>query len=403
MIDPARVRVTGALAQHAPGFLASLVAVGYKRAPAASQLRLLAQLSRWLEEEGLVPGQLSSAEVRRFLAARRAAGYTSHCSPKALEPLLGYLCELGVVPPAEAPVLSAAELLLERYRDYLTVERGLAAGTARGYVDLVRPFVASRLDGSGEVDLAALTASEVLGFVLAECQRRPRRSAKLMVSALRSLLRYLHVEGVIARPLAGVVPSVAFWRLSGLPRGLAADEVRALVSSCDTDTTAGRRDLAILLLLVRLGMRRGEVARLELEDVDWRAGELLVRGKGNRVERLPLPVDVGEALAEYLRHGRPAGAEGRSVFVRVKAPQRALTAHGVTQVVVSAGRRAGLGEITAHRLRHTAASELLRRGAPLREIGQLLRHRSEPTTAIYAKVDRERLRELARPWPGGAA
>jgi site-specific recombinase XerD len=203
--------------------------------------------------------------------------------------------------------------------------------------------------------------------------------------------------------LAQVVPSVAFWRLQGLPRGLDADHVRVLLESCDTDTANGRRDLAILLLLVRLGMRRGEVAALRLDDVDWRAGELLVRGKGPRVERLPLPADVGEALAGYLRDGRPGDAETRAVFMRVRAPRAALTPAGVTQVVVAAGRRAGLGEVAPHRLRHTAASELLRRGAPLAEIGQLLRHRTELTTAIYAKVDRDRLRELALPWPGGAS
>lgn len=403
MKDPSRARVRGPLAPYAQGFVAELRRLGYTPLSASFQMQVMAHLSRWLEGARLDAAALEPATALAFLAARRAAGYTGYLSVKALEPLLAYLRGLGVVPAAEAPVLSAAELLLERYRDYLTVERGLAAGTARGYVDLVRPFVVSRVDGSGELDLAGLTPSGVLGFVLAECQRRPRRPAKVMVTALRSLLRYLHVEGLIARPLAPVVPSVAFWRLAGLPRGLAADQVRALLSSYDTDTTARRRDLAILLLLVRLGMRRGEVARLALEDIDWRAGELLVRGKGNRVERLPLPVDVGEALAAYLRDGRPADAEGRAVFVRVKAPHRTMTPHGVTQVVVSAGRRAGLGEITAHRLRHTAASELLRQGAPLQEIGQLLRHRSELTTAIYAKVDRERLRELARPWPGGAA
>jgi site-specific recombinase XerD len=196
---------------------------------------------------------------------------------------------------------------------------------------------------------------------------------------------------------------VAFWRLQGLPRGLDSDQVRALLESCDTDTANGRRDLAILLLLVRLGMRRGEVAALGLDDIDWRAGELLVRGKGPRVERLPLPADVGEALAWYLRDGRPADAGTRAVFVRVRAPRAALTPPGVTQVVVAAGRRAGLGDLAPHRLRHTAASELLRRGAPLQEIGQLLRHRTELTTTIYAKVDRDRLRELALPWPGGAS
>jgi integrase/recombinase XerD len=403
MGDPSRVRVGGPLERYAPGFAGELARLGYTPNSAALQLGLMAHLSRWLTENVLAPDQLSAAEQERFVSARRAAGYTNHTSARALEPLVGYLRGLGVVPAAEQPLLSAAELLLARYRAYLTVERGLAAGTARGYVDVVRPFVAARVGRSGALELAGLTPSDVLGFVLTECQRRPRRSAKLMVTALRSLLGFMHVEGLIARPLAHVVPSVAFWRLAGLPRGLDADQVAALLASCDRRTAAGRRDLAILLLLVRLGMRRGEVAALALEDIDWRAGELLVRGKGNRVERLPLPVDVGTALAAYLRHGRPAGADGRSVFVRVRAPHRAMTPHGVTQVVVSAGRRADLGDITAHRLRHTAASELLRRGAPLQEVGQLLRHRSELTTTIYAKVDRERLRELARPWPGGAA
>jgi integrase/recombinase XerD len=403
MGDPLRVRVTGPLERYASGFAGELARVGYTSNSAGLQLGLTAHLSRWLAENDLVLERLSAAETERFLAARRAAGYTNHTSARGLAPLLGYLRGLGVVPVAEEPVLSAGELLLARYREYLIVERGLAAGTARGYVDLVRPFVASRVDRGGALELAGLTPSDVVGFVLTRCRRRPRRSAKLMVTALRSLLRYLHVEGLIAGPLAQVVPSVAFWRLQGLPRGLDQDQVRGLLASCDLDTVTGRRDVAVLLLLVRLGMRRGEVAALALDDIDWRAGELLVRGKGNRVERLPLPADVGDALADYLRRGRPADAEGRSVFVRVKAPHRAMTPSGVTQVVVSAAKRAGLGEITAHRLRHTAASELLRQGAPLREIGQLLRHRSELTTAIYAKVDRQRLRELARPWPGGTA
>jgi len=179
--------------------------------------------------------------------------------------------------------------------------------------------------------------------------------------------------------------------------------VELLLASCDRCSVGGRRDRAILALLVRLGMRRGEVAALQLEDLDWRAGEVLVRGKANRVERLPLPVDVGEAITDYLQHGRPASAEGRAVFVRVRAPHRVLSPGGVTAVVLAAAERAGLPPVTAHRLRHTAACELLRSGAPLVEIGQLLRHRSQMSTAIYAKVDRDRLRELARPWPGATA
>jgi integrase len=158
-----------------------------------------------------------------------------------------------------------------------------------------------------------------------------------------------------------------------------------------------------LTLLARLGLRAGEAAGLELDDVDWRAAEIVIRGKGNWQERLPLPADVGQAVAAYLRRDRPASAEGRHVFVRVRAPHRRLTAGGVTQVVVAAGRRAGLGTLSAHRLRHTAATGMLRAATPLAEIGQVLRHRRQLTTAIYAKVDRKALRTLARPWPGGAA
>jgi site-specific recombinase XerD len=392
----------GPLAGYAPGFVAVLLEAGYRPNAAAVQLRLLAHLSRWLEREGIDPGGVREPELERF-REEDLAGVRSLRIAGGLVPLLAYLRGLGVVPVADKPALSGVELLLARYREYLLCERGLTAGTARGYIDCVRPFVSSRAREGDELDLAGLTPQDVLGFVLADCQRRPRRSAKLMVTALRSLLRFLHVEGMIDRPLAQVVPSVAFWRLQGLPRGLDGDQVRALLESCDTDTVNGRRDLAILLLLVRLGMRRGEVTRLRLEDIDWRAGELIVRGKGPRVERLPLPADVGEALAAYLRDGRVTDVGTRAVFMRVRAPRAAMTPPGITQVVVSASKRAGLGEVTPHRLRHTAASELLRRGAPLVEIGQLLRHRTELTTTIYAKVDRDRLRELALPWPGGAA
>lgn len=402
MKDLLGVRVSGPLARYALGFVAELVGVGYRPNAAAVQLRLLAHLSGWLEREGIDPVEVREPQLERF-RTEDLAGVRSLRIAGGLVPLLAYLRGRGAVPAADEPALSNVELLLGRYREYLLVERGVTAGTARGYIDCVRPFVSSRARGDGEVDLAGLTPQGVLGFVLVDCQRRPRRSAKLMVTALRSLLRFLHVEGLIDRPLAQVVPSVAFWRLQGLPRGLDGDQVRALLESCDADTVNGRRDLAILLLLVRLGMRRGEVARLRLEDIDWRVGELRVRGKGARIERLPLPADVGEALVTYLSYGRPAGVDTRAVFMRVRAPRAALTPPGITQVVVAAGRRAGLGDLGPHRLRHTAASELLRRGAPLSEIGQLLRHRTELTTTIYAKVDRDRLRELARPWPGGAA
>ncbi len=284
------------------------------------------------------------------------------------------------------------------------VERGLSAGTVRGYVDVVRPFLAGRVSAEG-VDLERLGPADVSAYVVAAC-REPRGrggSARLMVTGLRSLLGFLHVDGVVTESLTAAVPSVAGWRLAGLPRALEPGQVRALLASCDRRSAHGRRDFAILTLLARLGLRRGEVAGLRLDQIDWRSGELVILGKGGRPGRLPLPADVGEAVAGYLRRGRPSSAEGRCVFVRVKAPHRPLTPGGVTNVVIAAGRRAGLGDVTAHRLRHSAATELLRAGAPLEEISQLLRHRRPLTTAIYAKVDREALRSLAQSWPGGAA
>jgi integrase/recombinase XerD len=361
---------------------------------------LVAHLSRWLESEGVDARSLTSEVVERFLAARRAAGYANHVTPKAMEPLLGYLRGLGVAPPPSRLVaVGAVEVLLAGYRAYLAIERGLTAGTIEGYVLAVRPFLAGRVTGSDGLDLSGLVAGDVVGFVVARCPTQSRGAAKMTVTALRSLLRFLHLRGVIGESLVGAVPSTASWRLSGLPRALESEQVAALVESCDRRSRGGCRDFAILTMLARLGVRAGEVAALALEDVDWRAGELVIVGKGRRSERLPLPVDVGEAIVEYLRAGRPSTAQDRCLFVRVRAPHHGLTTGGVTQVVVAAARRAGLGQIHAHRLRHSAATEMLRAGAGLEEIGQVLRHRELLTTAIYAKVDRDALRQLARPWP----
>jgi integrase/recombinase XerD len=400
MKDPLRVRVSGPLEAFAPGFVAELERVGYSSLGATLQLRLMARLSGWLGSEGLGPAGLTEDVVERFLAERRAAGYRDYVTPRATAPLLRHLRGLGVAPPsAPRASVTAAEVLLERFGAYLAVERGVTAETVEGYVHAVRPFLVG-LVGDGELDLRGLTAAQVTAFVVARCPRQTRGAAKMTVTALRSLLGFLHVEGLIERSLVGAVPSAASWRLSGLPRALEPDQVERLLVSCDRGSGTGRRDFAILAVLVRLGLRAGEVAGLRLDDIDWRAGELVVVGKGRRAERLPLPIDVGQALTAYLTDGRPVTAQDRCLFVRVKAPHCGLTTGGITQVVVAAAKRAGLGQIHAHRLRHTAATEMLRAGAPLAEIGQLLRHRTPLTTAIYAKVDREQLRELARPWPG---
>jgi integrase/recombinase XerD len=279
-------------------------------------------------------------------------------------------------------------------------DRGLDKASARGYVDMVLPFLRTREAPDGTLELRGLVAAHITAFVVAEGPGRRVGSAKLLVSALRSFLGFLHVEGALAHSLTSAVPSVAGCRLAGLPKGLTSGQVRQLLATCDQRTVVGRRDFAVLTMLVRLGLRAGELVALELADVDWRRGEIVVRGKGNRCERLPLPVDVGQAIVAYLRRGRPA-SECRRVFLRVRAPHRALTSGGVTSIVLGSARKAGLPPVAAHRLRHTAATEMLRAGAPLREIGQVLRHRSLLSTAIYAKVDHQALRQLVRPWPAG--
>jgi site-specific recombinase XerD len=405
LTDQSRTRVRGPLVTFAAGFAEELARQGFTPHSAGCLLGLLAHVSRWLADEGLGVGDLCAREVERFLRHRRDAGYGSHLSARGMAPMLGYLRGMGATPPppTSAP-MGPVEAALDRYRNYLTIERGLGKDTARGYVDSARPFLVGRvLPGDLALDLEHLTAADVIAFVVARCPRQGSSAAKLTVTTLRSLLGFLHVDGAIPRSLVSAVPSVASRRLAGLPKGLDADQVRRLLTSCDNDTSNGRRDFAVLTLLVRLGLRAGEVARLGLGDIDWRAGEIVVRGKANCTDRLPCPADVGEAVAAYLHHGRSAHATGRTVFVRIKAPHRPLSTGGITQIVAAAALRAGLERIYAHRLRHTAATQMLRAGASLPEIGQLLRHRRAMTTAIYAKVDREALRTIARRWPGEVA
>ena len=392
------VRVRGPLADYAGGFAEFLASQGYVPGSVHLQLQLLSQLSRWLDAEGLDAAGFSDLEAERFITARRARVERLFRSRRALEPLTGYLRSLGATPAPVVTPPSPVDMLVERYRRYLLVERALTRGTADVYVEAIRPFVAG-FEAGERLELERLTAADLSAFVLAEARRRQGTSIRSVATALRSLLVFLHVEGLVERSLESAVPGVGAWRAAGLPRPLEPGELRRLLASCDRRTAVGRRDFAMLLLMGRLGLRCGEVAGLMLGDIDWRAGELTVYGKGRRDDRLPLPVDVGRALAAYLRRGRPASALERTVFVRTLAPRRRLTSSGVSRAVHSAAERAGLGHIGAHRLRHTAATELLRAGASLPEVGQVLRHRRAFSTAIYAKVDDTALRRLARPWP----
>jgi site-specific recombinase XerD len=392
------------LAPFAAGFQCWLRSRAYSPSAAADRLYQFDQLSRWLERGGLGVGELTGEQAERFAAARRAAGLASWAAPQSVALPLAYLRELGAAPAASLVIAEGPlEALLADYRRYLLVERRLSEHTALdAYGPAARLFLAGweTPDGLG---LERLSAADVSLFLARECPKRSVSGARDLVCALRSLLRYLHLAGWIEAPLVWAVPSVADLRDRTLPRGLESAAVRKLLVSCDRRTLVGRRDFAILLLLARLGLRAGEVAAIRLDDIDWRAGLLLVRGKGSRQDLLPLPVDVGEAIVSYLRR-RPR-CERRALFLRVTAPREGLNRCTVAWVVRAACDRAGLPRVGAHRLRHTAATEMLREGASLAEIGQVLRHREQKTTAIYAKVDRKALRALARPWPsqGGVA
>jgi site-specific recombinase XerD len=311
------------------------------------------------------------------------------------------LREVGVV-PAPVPVVldGPVERLLADYRAYLAAERGLAAETICHYERVARLFLADHETPDG-VELERLAASDVSAFLMRECPKRSVSGARDLVMRLRCLLRYLHVVGVIERPLQYAVPGVAYRRGHGLPRGLSRSVVERLLGSCDRRRTIDRRDYAVLLLLARLGLRASEVAAIQLEDIDWRRGEFQVRGKGSRLDRLPLPVDVGQAIVAYLQY-RPR-SRSRAVFLLALAPYSPFSRYTVSCIVRHACVRAGLPVVHAHRLRHTAATELLRAGGSLPEVAQVLRHRKLETTAGYAKVDRRALRELARPWPEGGA
>jgi len=390
-------RVRGPLSPWAAGYERWLAARGYARWSVRKRVCQLATLSSWLDREGLAVGELNEQRAEVFLGSRREAGYVTWVTSRCMELPLAYLREVGAVPPAAVVVSDEpwSELLAD-YRDYLVQERGLALLTVVSYERIARLFLEQQLG-----ELESLTAAAVSGFLARECPRRSVSGARDLVGRLRPFLRYLHVAGLIETPLVWAVPGVADLRDRSLSRGVEPRVVSRLLASCDRRRTVGRRDYAILLLLIRLGLRAGEVAAMRLEDLDWRTGELVVRGKGDRRDRLPLPVDVGQALASYLQRRGPS--ELRAVFLRMRAPAGALTRIGVCSVVQDACVRAGVPPVGAHRLRHTAATAMLREGASLAEIALVLRHREIKTTAQYAKVDRTRLRPLAMPWPGGAS
>lgn len=390
-------RKPGRAGPFVSGFQSSLLEQGYSALTVCNMLKDLGAVGRWMQERDLQPDHLTVSVIAEFRADCLARGRRKIPSVKSFEPLLRYLRAEGVIadpPEPESPV----GRLLAHYRRWLVAERGLAESTVIRYENLARRFLELHSVGD-RVEVAALTGAEVVAFLLRESQRVSVGSAKGRVAELRSLLRFLFVSGLTPRLLTTAVPPVAGWRVTGIPKALPAGHVALLLDNCDHRDPVQVRDYAILMLVARLGLRSIEVARLEVGDVDWRAGRIIVRGKGSREDGMPLPTDVGRALAEYLAEVRPQTSL-QSVFISCKAPRRGIRPDLVSDVTRRACDRAGLPRVGAHRLRHTLATEMLRRGVKLVDIGQVLRHRDLATTALYAKVDLTTLRSIALPWPG---
>lgn len=375
---------------------------GYAPVSVTEAVRALRRLGRGLDERGVDATGLTPVVFEEFLAARRRSCRNAAAARRRTGVLRRFLVEQNLLTAPEPVDDTEVEALLAGFGHWLVSERGLAGETVRCYRVQAKTFLSALPEPVGQ-SLARLDAAAITGFVLERSAATASSwSAKAQVTALRALLRFLHIHGLIPAPLVGAVPGVAGWRLSGLPRTLAAAQVEALLAAHDlSDPTVGLRDHAVLVTLARLGLRGAEISALLLADVDWRAGQVVIRGKAGRVEALPLPAEVGAALASYLTGARPR-CGCATLLVTARAPYQPLSAAAVRAIMGRACARAGLPRLGAHRLRHTLASDLLRAGSPLSEVGQILRHRAASSTAVYAKVDHAALRALARSWPGGA-
>ena len=395
----------GPLAAHIDSFAKSVREEGYATNSIHRQVLLAACFSRWLQQKRVRLGGITSRHAERYLQYRGEHVRPCAGDVAALRHLIDFLRRGGVIPAEKisAPRLTSVERCARAYEQYLRETRALANATVVNYMPFVCDFLKSRFD-KGRVTLSRLQACDVVKFVQHEAQRLHLKRAKLMTCSLRSFLQYARFRGDMTLDLAAAVPVVANWSMPSIPRAIEPDQVRRLLASIDRVTATGRRDYAILLLLARLGLRSGEVAFLELDDIDWNEGRLRVRGKSGQRNELPLPTAVGKAIAAYLRRGRPDSAS-RRVFLRAKAPNRGFRgASGVGSIVRHSLQRAGVDAPTygAHQFRHGLATEMLRQGASLAEIGEVLGHRHPQTTKIYTKVDIKALRMLALPWPGGA-
>jgi integrase/recombinase XerD len=395
----------GPLASHISSFTKSLEDQGFSQESSHVQTRLVADFSRWLKQTHAALPAITGEHIAHYLRYRARHRRRRSSDTCVLKRLLDFLRRQGTID--ELPIASVEakpyQQLLDKYTVYLQQERVLSAESIDTYVPFARVFLRACFRDRKQIQLASLRAANVIAFVQGQAKCLHLARAKMMVTALRSFLRYLLHCGAVKRDLAAAVPTVANWSMASIPRAISVEHAQAALASCNRQSATGSRDYAILLLLARLGLRAGEIVALKLEDIDWHRGSLNAHGKGGRGCPMPLPADVGAAIAGYLQKGRPHNTS-RSVFLRSVAPMGEFQGQdAIGSIVARALARAGVEapHKGAHQFRHRLACDLLRQGASLAEIGDLLRHRQPETTAIYAKVDLAALRTLGLPWPGG--
>jgi len=404
-IDPGQA-IKSVLGTHVNTFMSAATDLGYSPSTMRTQLQILKNLIRWVQENDIVISNIDESITDRFLSEIGRKGAVQRGEHKTLHRFLDHLQREGVTPPSKPAVNdSPLAYLKSRYEDYLLKERGLSTVTGSRYWPYIQRFLFDQF-GNKTIWFYKLCSQDIDRFILRNAHQGTAKTAQLMVSALRSFFRFLFRYGETKSDLSTSVPTVAAWRLSEVPKYIKTEDIESILDSCDRTTSVGRRNYAILLLITRLGLRAGEIVSLELSDINWRVSELTIRGKGQFYDRLPLPQSVGEAIAIYLKNDRPK-CSTRRVFVRMRAPHRGFKdSSTVSTIVRRTVERSGI--ITpskgAHLLRHSLATGMLRNGASMIEVGELLRHRSPNSTEIYAKVDIEGLRSIARIWPekGGA-
>lgn len=402
---PYRLGAEGPLVPYLGPYAEYLANQGYSQVMFWKKTNLVTAFSRWLQQGGVAINEITGEHEDAFLCDRAQYRLPQVGDRFTLTGMVTWLRDRGVVngQPVVAVEVSGVERVLQEYGTFLLADRGLARKTIENYCGYVRRFLADA-DVESDVQLASVKARQIADYLRKKAPKnRTTISAKHDVTALRSFLRFARSRGYIHGDLAAAVPSVAGWSMASIPRAMPADGVHALLNASATwKEPAGLRNRAILLLLARLGLRASEVVQLELDDIDWGEGCLIVHGKSRERRPLPLPHDVGQAIATYLEHGRPR-SNSRRVFLCAHAPRGELrSASDVSVIVARALKRAGIESRSggAHQLRHALAVGMLRQGASLTEIGQVLRHRSPQATRRYAKVDIEALREVALPWPG---